>query len=90
MPIDYYLHLCDAVIVNKWCNLNLRRQILQAAHINSIPNIYVRSGLLDEEEQSLPIDYLFLDLSEEGPDISAAMKIEDYPVQKGIFYTKEE
>jgi len=85
MPIDYYLHLCDAVIVNKWCSFNLRRQILQAAHINSIPSIYVRSGLPDEEEQGLPIEYLFLDFSEEESNAIATLNIKNYSVQKGIF-----
>jgi len=89
MPIDYYLHLCDAVIVNKWCDINLRRQILQAAQINSIPNIYVRSGFPDEEEQSLPIEYMLLDFSEEEFDAIAALSMKSYSVQKGVFIRKK-
>jgi hypothetical protein len=86
VPIDYYLHLCDAVIVNKWCNFNLRQQILQAAHNNSIPNIYVRSGFPDEEEQNLPIEYLLLDFSDKESDaVIESLKMKSCPVQKGIF-----
>ena len=89
IPIDYYLHLCNAVIVNKLCNFNLRRQILQAAKTNSIPSIYVRSGFPDEEERNLPIEYLFLDFSEEENVPISKLDIKSYSVQKAIFIRKK-
>jgi hypothetical protein len=91
MPIDYYLHLCDAVIVNRWSHFNLRSRVLQAAQMNSVPNIYVRSGIPVPEEKNLPIDYLFLDFSEEDSPIIATFNMKDYSIQKGIFiYQKGE
>lgn len=89
IPIDYYLHLCDAVIVNKWCSLELRNEVLQAAQVNSIPNIYVQSGLPHDEEKNLPIDYLFLDFSIENQNLLQTINLKDYLIRKGIFVFKK-
>jgi hypothetical protein len=89
LPVDYYLHLCDAVIVNRWCNFSLRRRILHAAQINSIPNIYVHSDFLDGEEKSLPMDYLFLDFSEADSNRIVTLNVQDSLIKKGIFIYKK-
>jgi pfkB family carbohydrate kinase len=85
IPIEYYLHLCDAVIVNKWCNYDLRQQIFQAAQLHLIPNIYVHSGFPGEDLKNMHIDYLFLDLSNEQQTSIETLTFQNYFIKKGVF-----
>lgn len=87
-PIEFYLHLCDVAVVNKWCHFEVRKEILAAARSCAVPNIYVCSGMLTPEEQELPIDYLFLDYSENDRESIDSINLKDFSIGKGIFVFK--
>lgn len=84
IPIEYYLHLCDAIVVNKWCSLSLRKTILATAREHTVPCVYVHSGTMDDEERGLVLDFLFLDGTEDAA-VNTPGSYAGYTINRGVF-----
>lgn len=83
-PIQSYLPLCDAVLINQWFHPDACTRIVRQAQEHMIPTIYVCSTP-PRDGGALEVDYLFLDQSEQADPLPPIPKSVGPRVLQGTY-----